>query len=314
MRFRTVVGMRTWRRSCDEVRLGPCGEPGASKQLAKLRGGPPGARALWVYDERDWAVMRAQPSGALVCPAAGCGSPFTAPRENQYGTRWLADRPGADCGHSPTRPGAGGGPMSAQHRWMQERLRRMCAALGQEAIPEHRDTNADLYLPGPRLVIEVQRWATDFAGRTEARERKGARVLWLITEDASGRCVDRALRSQPCARVRVHARGDRRTRLRPWLNPEEGRRAVLSVGARVAFFDQETGLFRFGWRDGCGFLAEVVEGRRVRRPDVAPGRMGPSGGGWALAEDLDRVAVEAGSRRGGLLGGLRVLARRVRQC
>ncbi|MGL6235924.1 MAG: hypothetical protein ACRC20_11330 [Segniliparus sp.] len=135
--------MRTRRRL-----VGPCGAQGASKQLARLRGDPPGSRTLWVYDEQDWAVMRALPSGALVCPEPGCGSPFTVARQNQHGTRWLADRPGSDCAHTLTRPGAGGGPMSAQHRWMQERLRRMCAALGQEAIPEHHATNADLYLPG----------------------------------------------------------------------------------------------------------------------------------------------------------------------
>lgn len=276
----TVVGMRTWRHFSRGAQPGPCGGQGPSKQLARLRGGPPGAPALWVYDERDWAVMRAQPSGTLVCPVAGCGSPFTAPRENQYGTRWLADRPGSDCSHTLTRPGSGGGPMSAQHRWMQERLRRMCAALGQEAIPEHHATNADLYLPGVRLAIEVQRWPTDFAGRTAARERAGAQVLWLITEDAAGRGVERALRRQPCVRVRVHERGERRKRLQPWLRPEEASRAVLSVGARVAFIDQKAGRLRLGWRDGCGFLAEVIDGRRIWLPDIVPGRAGP-GGAWA---------------------------------
>ncbi|ERG69409.1 hypothetical protein [Segniliparus rugosus] len=267
----------------------------ASKQLARLRGSPPGSRALWVYDERDWAVMRAQPSGALICPEPGCGSPFTVVRENQFGTRWLADRPGEDCPHAPTRPGAGGGPMSAQHRWMQERLRRICAVLGQDSIPEHRETNADLYVPGARLVIEVQRWATDFRGRTEARERVGARVLWLITEDASGRSVERALRRQPCVRVRVHERGDRRARLEPWLRPEEASRAVLSFGARVAHFDAAAGGLRLGWRDGSAFLAEVIEGSRVWLPGSAPqlaglrSAAGP-GGAWVLRRDLDRLA------------------------
>jgi hypothetical protein len=269
-----------------------------SKQLARLRDGPPGARALWVYDEQDWAVMRAQPSGSLVCPVAGCGAPFTVVRENERGTRWLVDLPclsgqdrrTAGCSHTLTRPGAGGGPMSAQHRWMQERLRRMCAALGHESVPEHDATNADLYVPEARLAIEVQRWATDFAGRTKARERAGARVLWLITEDAKGRSVERALRRQPCVRVRVHERGDRRTRLEPWLRPQEASRAVLSVRPRAACPDA-AGRFRSGWRDGCGFLAEVIDGRRVWSP----------GGVWVLVQDR-RPAVTAPASRPWRLG------------
>ncbi|WP_148223292.1 hypothetical protein [Segniliparus rotundus] len=266
-----------------------------SKQLARLRDGPPGSRALWVYDEQDWAVMRAQPSGSLVCPVPGCGAPFTVVRQNERGTRWLVDLPSlagqtgrtAGCSHTLTRPGAGGGPMSAQHRWMQERLRRICAALGHESIPEHHETNADLYVPGARLVIEVQRWATDFAGRTKARERAGARVLWLITEDAAGRSVERALRRQPCVRVRVHERGDRRARLEPWLRPQEASRAVLSVGARVAVSGPADGRSRLAWRDGCGFLAEVIDGRRVWTP----------GGAWASAQSQRPAAAAPAPRR-----------------
>ncbi|MGL6235923.1 MAG: hypothetical protein ACRC20_11325 [Segniliparus sp.] len=114
-------------------------------------------------------------------------------------------------------------------------------------------------------------------------------MLWLITEDASGRSVERALRRQPCARVRVHERGERRRRLRPWLRPEDAPRAVLSMGGRVAFFDREADRLRFGWRDGCGFLAEVIEGRRVWLPAAAPELAGLGGGAWVLAEDLCRL-------------------------
>lgn len=64
-------------------------------------------------------------------------------------------------------------------------------------------------------------------------------MLWLLTPDATGQ-AGRALFASPAARLLVHARGDRKQQLRPWLNESENRNAILSVYATVARLDQRT--------------------------------------------------------------------------
>lgn len=266
-----------------------------SKQHAQLRGDRPRLRPYWVYDEEDWKFMRSLPTGSLICPEPGCDSQFQVPQENARGTRFLKNRPEQTCSHTPARPDLGGGPVSNQHRWLQARLARIVESLGMAAITEHAATNADVFVHGPDLAIEVQRWTTAFEKRTAARLRKGAGVLWLLTEDAKGRSADSALFRLPAVRVRVHDWDDVRQRLRPWQDRSDGRRARLSFYATVAKLraddSLETGLY-----DARAFLAEVVEGRRKWWPPGTPGLPENRGGMWVLDHALD-AAAKAAARR-----------------
>ena len=264
-----------------------------SKQHAQLRDDQPKRRPLWVYDADDWENMTSLPSGSLVCPEPSCRSPFAVPIQNAWGTRFLRDLPGSSCAHTWARPDLGGGPMSPQHRWLQARIARICDLVGHSAITEHYETDADVFIPDAKFVIEVQRWSTEFELRTVARENKGMHVLWLLTEDAKGRAVNRALFRVPAARIRVHARGDRERRLTPWLHVEENAEAVLSVFATVAYFDWCTMTLKTRHHDGAQFLAEILSGQRRWYP---PGRTSlPSAGcgAWAIAEDLIRARTAA---------------------
>jgi hypothetical protein len=262
---------------------------GGSKQLAQLRDHPPRAKPLWVYDADDWALMRSVPSGSLVCPT--CRSPFQVPFENPQGTRFLRDKRGGACPHV-SRPDLGGGVMSPQHRWLQERIARICIKAGYHPIVEHYETNADVYVVEAQMAIEIQRWSTDFEIRTQARRARNADVLWLITEDATSRGARQALFEQPAARVLVHSQRSRQEPLKPWEGSSLARFARLSVYATVAHLDARTSTLRTGHEDGYRFLTEVLsKQRKWYRPGTA-GLPHPGSGAWVLDTDL-RVVQSA---------------------
>lgn len=255
-----------------------------SKQHAQLRGDRPRLRALWVYDEEDWTLMRSLPTGSLICPVPGCSNEFQIPQQNRHGTRFLKDRPGHGCSHTPARPDLGGGQMSAQHRWMQARIARILESIGQAVVTEHAETNSDVFVPDVGLAIEIQRWSTGFAKRTEARIAKGATVLWIMTEDAKGTETDRALFSYPAVRVRVRDWDDSSVRLTPWEDNAQNRRARLSFYGTVASADKN-GRLSTGKYDARQFLSELVESQRQWYPAGTPG-LPHHRASWILNQDL----------------------------
>jgi competence CoiA-like predicted nuclease len=129
---------------------------------------------LFVDNDEDWAVMNGPDKTDLVCP--DCDLRLTPKtRKNRY----LSHLPGASCDHGLPRSG-GGGPMSPEHAWFQRRLATICRLQGHPAEIEHGLTNADVYVADARLVIEVQRWTTEFEKRTAARRARGDRVIWFV--------------------------------------------------------------------------------------------------------------------------------------
>ena len=162
------------------------------------------------------------------------------------------------------------------------------------AITEHAATNSDVFVPGPDLAIEVQRWSTDFEKRTAARVDQGASVLWLMTEDAKGRATDRALFGLPAARVKVHALNDDTKRLAPWDNRSLNRIARLSVQGTVATLRPD-GTLHTKPHDARTFLAEVLAGTRRWFPPGTPG-LPDRRGLWVLEEHLDVAAKSASNR------------------
>lgn len=252
------------------------------------------ARPLWVYDTEDWALMRAQSTGMLICPEPGCRAPLTTvQREN--GTRFLRSKPSNPCDHSFVRPDGGGGPMSAEHRWLQGRLARVCESLGYRAITEHAESNSDVYIPGAELAVEVQRWSTQFERRTAHRRRLGLKVVWMIPESAKGKGVGRALFRLPAVRLAVRHRDDRRQPLEPWKHPAQDKDAILVLYGTVARPDAQTGVLRIGMYDAAQFLAEVLRDQRQWYPPGTPGLPHRDRGAWARAADLERARTAAGT-------------------
>lgn len=240
---------------------------------------------LWVYDDDDWQKMRDLPVGDLICPKSGCRAELV-PVERQAGTRFLRNRPGtSDCGHAFAR-GQGGGPPSPEHRWLQQRLVMLCDDLGYEAMQEH--AYADVWVKHtPPLAIEVQRWATNFAVRSAARQAMGANVLWLLPESASSKKAGEDLFRHPAARLRVLRRGSRTEEAKPW-EPGHSGRVVLWIGATVMRPSQDgRSLVSAGNYDARAFLREVLNGERRWYGPNEPGFK--FGAGWAKPTDVKRM-------------------------
>ncbi|WP_432548908.1 hypothetical protein [Kineococcus auxinigenes] len=206
--------------------------------------------------------------------------------------------------------------MSVEHRWLQERLRRVCEDLGYEAHLEDSATHADVYLPSARFALEVQRWPTDVPARTAAREALGAEVVWFFTDVASGRTVHEAVREHRAVRLSVAPEGDRYCTMPvlPWEEPDlpspqevrlarsEARRSArLYVHGNVLVRKDDGRLTARSWYrpDGGGwcerpmrlsartFLDEVLGGKRTWVPAGTRGLpRGLDGGAWIRREDL----------------------------
>lgn len=275
-------------------------EPEGSKQHAKLLAHTDQIRPFWVYDDEDWAYLRGLPSGSLICPEPGCRVRFKRPIQNRHGTRWLANLPGEWCSHYRARPVGNGGPLSPQHRWLTARLARLCELLGYEAVTEHYETDSDVYVPGASYSLEVQRWDTKFAKRTLARQRKGARVIWFVSEDAKGTAAAKAVFLMPAVRLRVESRDDGRIALKPWDHEQQNRDAILKMFATVARLDRTGKHLITGKMDAYPFLKQILGGERLWYP---PGTEGAprDGGFWARPSDLARVRQVASAEREQLL-------------
>lgn len=245
---------------------------------------------LWVYDDDDWSLMHGDkklPVGDLICPARGCRAELIAV-ERKNGTRFLRNRKGtSDCGHAFGRAQSGG-PPSAEHRWLQQRLAMLCDTLGYGAVQEHYESRADVWVEStPPLAIEIQRWPTAFAGRTEARRSLGAEVLWLLPETASSQKAGQEMFRRSAARIRVMKRDDRSQEARPW-EPEHSGEVRLWVGATVMKPSPDgLTLVSAGNYDARDFLREVIKGeRRWYGPNESGFKFGS---GWARPDEVEQM-------------------------
>ncbi len=231
--------------------------------------------------------MKDLPVGDLICPKPGCRAELV-PVERKTGTRFLRNRPGTlDCGHAFAR-GEGGGPPSPEHRWFQQRLAMLCDDLGYDAIQEHYESRADVWVASaPPLAIEVQRVNTNFSDRSVARRTHGANVLWLLPESASSPKAGKELFRQPAARIRVMKRENRSEEAKPW-EPGHTGQVLLWVGATVMRPSEDgLALVSAGNYDAKAFLREVLSGaRRWYGPNEPEFRFGS---GWAMPADVEAV-------------------------
>lgn len=210
----------------------------ARKGFAQIRGQTNRNPAYFVSDPEDWELIKELDRGQLVCHQPNCSVAFQKPRVSSRGLRYLSAMPGHSCSHGLARPDLGGGSMSWEHLWLQNRIAKIIRklhGLDLEPVIEHPPSHSDVYVPGANpLAIEIQRWSTRFEARTLAREQQGLQVLWLITEDARGKATENALFRLPAARVRVHDRNTRSRKLRPWDDPRHEAEAILTIYATVA--------------------------------------------------------------------------------
>ncbi|MBV0917240.1 hypothetical protein KC238_08220 [Mycobacteroides chelonae] len=256
-------------------------------------------RLYFAESDDDYEEMRKFPGGTYGCPE--CGLPFKKPSRPARTRYHFAFMPNLSCEHLPARPshGGGGGPMSEEHKWLQNRLLVVCRHAGHEAIPEHRVTDSDIYVPSADYAIEVQRWPTDWKKRTKARMDKGAKVLWMIP-DSMGSEKNRsdALFSLPCVRVRVHARGDENQPLQPWDNKADNHNAVLSVFATVARYDSTNEkLVSARYVDAIKFFRQILDGQRAWYPKNILEPLGLDYAAWVLDSDLNAAKSAAQARR-----------------
>ncbi|RIR61006.1 Uncharacterised protein [Mycobacteroides abscessus subsp. massiliense] len=269
--------------------------PKTIKVVAKRLYDTTPGRLYFAESDDDYEEMRKFPGGTFGCPE--CGLPFRKPSRPPGKRYHFAFKPNTSCDHLPARPshGGGGGPMSEEHKWLQNRLLVVCRHAGHEAIPEHRATDSDIYVPSADYAIEVQRWPTDWKKRTKARMDKGAKVLWMIP-DSMGNEKNRsdALFSLPCVRVRVHARGDENHPLQPWNNKADNHNAVLSVFATVARYDSTNEkLVSARYFDAIKFFRQILDGRRAWYPKNILEPLGLDYAAWVLDSDFNAAKLAA---------------------
>jgi len=257
------------------------------KRHASLLGHPKD-QVLWVGDDEDWGRMRADEKSALVCPHEGCCVRLVPVNHHR---RFLRFAPGTgnECGHWSV--GGGAAEESPRHLWLKARLTRIVRSLGYEAIPEHPQTRADVYVPKAALAIEVQLRGTKFEKRTEARRRAGASVLWLLPpqQSTTSRAVSRGVFNFPGARFLVVDRRDWSKELAPWDDPNCNADAWLVVFATVFRLCDEAPYLKSGRTDGKKFLNQVLGGELLWYPQTTSewprdGHRPP--GGWARSADL----------------------------
>lgn len=276
----------------------PCPHP-QRKRHAQLRH-QPRSTPLWVGDPDDWAIIRQQPRPPLVCPHPGCEVELVSCERptNRNSPRYFRLKPGSrSCDHWIDHT-HGGGPESAQHEWVKYRLTKIARHLGYEAIAEHPDTRADVFVYGPRYCLEVQLRSTGFHSRTASRQAKRGQVCWWIVEGPDTKALTRALFSLPAVRFRVIDK-DRAHRgpLAPWLDPnnrDTAFRARLQVFGTIAhppirdkraeYSNTHSTWFRTGPMDGYLFLEQILSGHRRW---YAPHELGHRFGLWALDTDVD---------------------------
>jgi len=214
----------------------PC-EHQLIKRHARLRH-QPDAPLLWVSDPADWALVRKEPRPPLVCPEPGCSVELISYENpnNHYNPRIFKFKSVShSCNHwEPV--GVGGGPVSAEHEWLQLYLARLVRTLGYTATPEHRPTRADVFVYDPPYCLEVQLRSTQFKERTAQRQAKGASVCWFIREGLDTDIVRRALFGLPSVRFRFIDRDDPAVRLTPWDSGDEDTAAVEVFGT-VAYLE-----------------------------------------------------------------------------
>ncbi|MGN0094816.1 MAG: hypothetical protein ACI38U_02020 [Corynebacterium sp.] len=285
---------------------------------------PPGSAEpveVGVNDQAGWELIYKNPAIRVKCLVKSCDTLLTAKRMSKSGLRFLAVRSGG-CSHNlvemrvergeveqdPSELVGGGGPEGDEHLWIKGRLFKIAQSLGAEAVVEHSLTRADVFLPGHNLVLEYQRWNTDFRERTAQRSSTGAaQTVWMLPWQPSNAPRTRALRSfnnevfeHGGIYVAVRNKDKRSELQRPWEDASQERTARLYAGGSIAVFDPRNGALVRRELSLATVLAEIMSGERI----LAHALVLTKGNAlrarkrvWVLREDLARAEAAREERR-----------------
>ena len=237
-----------------------------------------GPREVYVNDDDAWALIYKQPDVKVACLDPGCATLLTAKQMSRSGLRFFARRSG-DCSHfvtglpiesdevkiNPMAPGTGGGPEGDEHLWVKGRLYTIARTrLGEDPIVEESMTHADVFLARSKLVLEYQRWTTEFDKRSQARLQAGAHgTIWLVPDRPSHKTSFRAAVRRGAMYLEVVDRQDRRRHLEPRHHPQQNRDARLYVSGSIVTYDYTLESLVRHSRPLDVVLREIIAGERV---------------------------------------------------
>lgn len=259
-------------------------------QRVKIRGllmdipGAGGPFEVCVNHQAHWELIYKNPDVRVKCLVQSCDTLLTAKRMSRSGLRFLAARSGG-CSHNlvemrveqseieqdPSELAGGGGPEGLEHLWFKGRLYSIAKVLGAEAVIEHSFTRADVFLPEHNLVLEYQRWNTDFRGRTAQRTSAGAdRTIWMFPWQPPGappshahKAFDQEVFQNGGIYVAVLNKDDRREAQRPWEDASQERTARLYASGSIAVFDPRRRALVRTRLSLATVLAQIISGDRV---------------------------------------------------
>lgn len=283
--------------------------------------GADGPVEVCVNHQADWDRIYKNPAIRVKCLVESCDTLLTAKRMSRSGLRFLAVRSGG-CSHNlvemrvgrdeveqdPSKLVGGGGPEGQEHLWMKGRLFKIAQRLGAEAVVEHSLTRADVFLPEQNLVLEYQRWDTDFRGRTAQRSSAGAaRTVWMFPwqpPDAlrtpALMAFNREVFQHGGIYVAVRNKDEYRELQRPWEDSSQERTARLYASGSIAVFDPDLGALVRKELSLATVLAQIISGDRVlARALVLTKSSGREARArvWALRDDLVRAEAAQQDRR-----------------
>lgn len=288
-------------------------------KLVRIRGlalDPPsgnGPIEVCVNNQDDWDLIYKTPAIHVKCSVESCDTLLTAKRMSRSGLRFFAVRSGS-CSHNlvempvgldevvqdPSKLAGGGGPEGKEHLWIKGRLFKIARKLGIQAVVEHSLTRADVYLPEQKLVLEYQRWDTDYRDRTAQRASAGAaRTVWMFPWQPPNAPRTKAVKEfnrevfqHGGIYVAVRNKDVRQKLERPWEDPAQERTARLYASGSIAVFDHRLGALVRKERSLATVLSQIISGDRVLvRASVLKKSNGRKAHElvWVLRNDLTRA-------------------------
>ncbi|TNM58158.1 hypothetical protein [Brevibacterium sediminis] len=296
-------------------------------KLVRIRGlalNPPTGNdpiEVCVNIQSDWDMIYKTPSIHVKCSVESCDTLLTAKRMSRSGLRFFAVRSGG-CSHNlvempvgreevaqdPSKLAGGGGPEGEEHLWIKGRLFKIARKLGVQAVVEHSLTRADVFLPERKLVLEYQRWATDFRNRTAQRASAGAKdTVWMFPWQPPGAPQTKAVKEfnrevfqHGGIYVAVRNKDARQVLERPWENSAQERTARLYASGSIAMFDQKLGTLVRKELSLATVLSQIINRERVlARVPVLTKSSGQMmiASVWVLHNDLRRADAAQTNRQ-----------------
>ncbi|RZU63356.1 hypothetical protein [Zhihengliuella halotolerans] len=258
-----------------------------------------------IHNDEDWTHVH-RTGRILVCPDDQCTQRLSA-KMSQKKRRFLSDVSGSSCNHFVSA--GGGGPMTDEHLWLQQKLLEICRELGFAARLEVGFSGAcvDLHVDStPPYAFEVQRVSTNFTARRKAREWNGMQTLWFLPESArqkntgKGKNHGDPLFTEPCVRLGYRVSGSSEVptanQLRSIWQGDSRCEVQLHVGVTIGKLSPDRRSFTSTQLPLTKFISQVLnDERRWYKARLIRGRQGGMWAGWLLNADVAKyeAAIQA---------------------